>query len=103
MYWSGEYSSFKSSVEFNEWWDAEKFNWNKGSFYLLRYYSDYFNEWWDSEKFNWGEVIYLVKYCWDYRNIWCQNKRGRDYLFYNLREYCGDHGYLSIVKVNNGN
>ncbi len=59
-----------------------------------------FDEWWNADEYNWQDNGYmLVEYCWDYRHIWCLDKRGRDLLFKHLND---NNGYLPIVKVNNG-
>ena len=65
--WWEEFDSYElsnlRSDKFNEWWDADKFDW-KHSRHLATHCSDHFDEWWDAAKFNWeNDSVDLAQHC----------------------------------------
>ena len=98
--------------DFETWWDKDKFNWDYSDDFgdyisLAEYCGEYFDVWWDADKFDWDHVDDLFENCIKYCNVWCQDRRCKAFLLNNLLDRFddlrGEHGYLPIVKVNNGN
>ena len=59
------------SAYFEVWWDADQFNWEDNSRDLAKYCSAYFEVWWDADQFNWEDNSKdLVKYCSDHFGKW---------------------------------
>ena len=69
---------FKDNADcFDEWWDADEFDWLELSDYLTIYCGEHIKKWWDAEKFNWyaDASYYLMEYCSkDFELWWNSNK-----------------------------
>ncbi len=60
----------KCNTRFDDWWDAEQFDWQSCSWHLAAYCWMHFEKWWDPNKFVWDKVESLVKCCNQYIDIW---------------------------------
>ena len=81
------------SEHFNKWWDSEKYNWKESSDILAHFCAEYFNKWWDSEKFNWQEDSWtLAKYCSvHFSKWWDPDKYNWENNSWTLAKYCSVH------------
>lgn len=61
---------YDHSHEFDKWWNAEKFNWNKCSGLLIDYCSEHLDKWWAGDKFNWAHSYLLVMKCHKKFDLW---------------------------------
>tara|TARA_R110002020_G_scaffold96724_7_gene231320 strand:- start:1325 stop:1600 length:276 start_codon:yes stop_codon:yes gene_type:complete len=61
--------------EFDEWFNADKFNWYHGGGLLIGYCSDHFEKWFNADKFNWKDYgWYLPLNFIKYIDIWYDSK-----------------------------
>ena len=66
--WWSKYNSYElcrdHNDKFDEWWDADRFDWLQFSICLPSRCSYFFDKWWDGDKYNWLEFsAYLPAHC----------------------------------------
>jgi len=88
---SSAYLAHHCFKHFDKWWDADKFNWSEGSWYLARYLRNYFDIWWDPDRFDWKDSeVLAISHAKNFYKWWDPEKFNWDQAWA-LAEHCSEH------------